>query len=116
MKTILRKSKFFTCFFGDGISEKDFYGKNFSIACSDSIATFSFELIKGLDYKSFEEEQLYFDTFIVEDVYLVNKTIRFLKENSDLKYFKLSVIGAVLLEVRVARIKFDSGKLLLHTF
>jgi hypothetical protein len=106
--TFLRTSKFFTIFYGDQISEKEFYAKKFQVSINDDRAIFKMDLMQLLDCTSMPKHALEFDTFSLEDALLTSKIKMFLKSNEDLKYFKLLINGTY--EYRISRIKFEKGR------
>ncbi|MFC2127627.1 hypothetical protein ACFLRU_04525 [Bacteroidota bacterium] len=110
MVQVLRGSKCFAFFYGDSVSEKDFYIKNFKVSFSEDLAVFEFDLMKLLDFSLFEETKFLFDTFIIEDEFLQKKIISFLKEHKEIRFFKLQINTKTLFKRRIARIKFQEKK------
>lgn len=88
----LRSTKFFVSFYGDAVSEKQFNALQCCVLFEDKYTVFTFKLTKGLDFDFFQNHHVYFDTFFIDDVFLVKKFTFFLKENSQSQFFKLRII------------------------
>lgn len=115
MQVSLRASKFFVVFFGDNVSEKEFYAKDFSVEKTGfDTAIFSFQLMKLLDHSLFKNFQSEFDTLVIEDKFLINKLKLFLVENPEIKFFKISFSGKNKKTERIQKIKFNSNQVLFH--
>jgi hypothetical protein len=102
----LRKSKFYTCFYGDAVSEKDFYAKNLCVSYEGSTAVISLQLMQLLDVACFADEAENFDTFVFEDRHVVAALVGFLKDVPQLKFFKLQVNAK---KYAIAKIKISKG-------
>lgn len=116
MEKVLRSSKCFACFYGDSVSEKDFYIKNFTVKTSEKEAVFAFHLMRNLDYQLFEKSKNQFDTFSIEDGFLTKKVVLFLKENTSIRFFKLHIISKTTFVVRLAKIKIGEKRVVLSVF
>lgn len=114
MQVNLKVSKFFMIFYGDSISEKEYYGKKCSVTFESKDCVFEFELMKGLDYDNFEANRRVFDTLVFEDVFLKNKLISFLKENQQLQFFKFRVKGKIEFQTRVSKISFKEKSVVFY--
>ncbi|NJB81863.1 hypothetical protein [Wenyingzhuangia aestuarii] len=92
-KRILRASKFFGFCYADEVAEKEFFAKNFSVSCKDTVAEFSFDLMRGLDIELIKSNLKDITFFEIEDVYLKNKIISFLTDFPQIKKLNLKVEG-----------------------
>lgn len=88
---LLRKSKFYACFYGDAVAEKEFYAKELCVSFEGESAVFSLRLMQLLDVASFAGEAENFDTFVFENNFVVSELIAFLQEFPHIKFFKLQV-------------------------
>lgn len=113
MMITLRTSKFFVSFYGDSVSEKEFYAKNCSVTIIDnSTAVFSIQLMQLLDYSYFENCKNDFDTLLIEDVFLRNKLKSFLLEHKEIKYFKICILANTKKTEIIHKIKFNTNEVL----
>ncbi len=114
---LLRRSRFFVCFYGDSIVETELYAKNFQIKCKENKAVFTIEIIeKGLDfikYQTLRKEEL--DTFVIEDSFIVRKFIRFLEQHPEIKFFNLQIVNSDF-KIRIKQVKVKSASLYLFTY
>lgn len=85
----LRASKFFGFCYADELAESEFFAKNFQVNVQKNMLVFSFVFMKGLDAEKIKPQKAAYRFFEIEDVYLRNKLIAFIKLNSDLKKMKL---------------------------
>ena len=108
-RTSLRASKFFVIFYGDAISEKEYYAKNFFVSSENETCLFEFELMTGLDFENFEIYRGDFDACILEDSFLKNKIVSVLKKNTELRFFKLKINGVHDFQSRIIKIKFKEN-------
>lgn len=114
MTTIaLRSTKFFIVFYGDEISEKEYYAKKMAVTVVDTTAVFTMELLELLDAKSFLNDASSFDTFVLDDSFLIKKIVSFLKNNSEIKFFSLKIRET---NFRISKIKIDGTKVRFHLF
>ena len=109
----LRKSKFYACFYGDAIAEKDFYAKNLSVSFEGDSAVFSLQLMQLLDVACFENEAENFDTFVFEDRHVVAELVCFLQGAPQLRFFKLHINAQ---QYRIASLKIGKGFVRLGCF
>lgn len=86
---ILRASKFFGYCYGDSISEKEFFAKNFKAEIVNELLQLSFVFAKGLDSQIIKDEFERFTFIEIEDVYLKNKLINFLNDFPQVKKLQL---------------------------
>ncbi len=114
MEQVLRKTKCFACFYGDAVSEKEFYIKNFKVCFEEKQAVFSLELIQALDFGFFEKQKLNFDTFLIEDSYLSKQVTSFLKAHPALCFFSLQIKANTNFKFRISRIKLEKERLCLY--
>jgi len=112
--TFLRTSKFFTVFYGDQVSGKELYARNFSISIQGDSALFKMNTMRLLDYTSIAKHALFFDTFCIEDMFLTSKIKTILKKNKELKYFKLLIDETY--EYRISRIKLEQKRCTFFSF
>lgn len=82
---VLRASKFFGFCYADSISEKEFFGKNFSISIEKDCLMMSFQFMKGLDVINIKYNIKEYTFFEIEDDYLKNKLINVLNESPQVK-------------------------------
>jgi len=82
---ILRASKFFGFCYADGISEKEFFGKNFKVDIKKDCLKISFQLMRGLDVVNIKYNIKAYTFFEIEDDYLKNKLIQTLNESPQVK-------------------------------
>jgi hypothetical protein len=113
---LIKRSKLSFYAFGDLISEKDFIANNFSIFYDDRTACFSFRLLKELDYSFFEKNCNQYDTFVFEELYIINKISSFLKVNTQFQFFKLRIETDTLIELKLTNIKVQSSAIIFQSF
>ena len=82
---ILRASKFFGYCYADGIDEKEFFAKNFTIEIEKEVLKMSFELMRGLDAICVKEYVNDYTFFEIEDHFLKNKLITILNQFPQVK-------------------------------
>jgi hypothetical protein len=111
--TSLRKSKFYACFYGDAVPEKEFYGKDLCVSFEGESAVFSLRLMQLLDVASFTTEAENFDTFVLENRLLVAALVRFLQGHPELKFYKLHINAQ---QYRIASLKIGKGFVRLGCF
>jgi hypothetical protein len=109
----LRKSKFYACFYGDAVAEKEFYAKELCVSFEGESAVFSLQLMQLLDVASFAGEAENFDTFVLEDRFLVAALVRFLQKHPELKFYKLHINAH---QYRISRLKIGKGFVRLGCF
>ncbi len=114
---LIRATKFFATFYGDTISEKQFFAKNCTATMDEKVCQIRIELIPGLDYDVFESNKDDFDTFEFQDKFLTNKFTDFLKVNTQLEKFTLILVAEKLeYQVRLQRIKLRNESVVTYTY
>lgn len=88
---ILRTTKFFGLCYSDELSERQFFAKKFKVLIEKDEIQFSFDLMRGLDFKIIKDQLSSYIFFEIEDVFLRNKLIFFIKENINLKIMKINI-------------------------
>ncbi len=88
---VLRASKFFGYCYSDEISEKEFFGKNFTVNICENELIFSFDIMRGLDAIEVKKTLLKFTFFEIEDVFLKNKILKTLNEFPQAKKISLQL-------------------------
>jgi hypothetical protein len=109
----LRKSKFYACFYGDAIAEKDFYAKNLSVSFEGDSAVFSLQIMQLLDVACFENVAENFDTFVFEDRHVVAEWVCFLQGAPQLRFFKLHINAK---KYAISKINLGKNFVRLYTF
>jgi len=113
---LIKRSKFSFYGFGDTVSETDFQGNNFMVSYDEYTACFSMMLLKSLDYSSFKIMNAQYDSFIFDEPYIINKIVLFLKENTEIKFFKFRIDTEVVFEMRLTNIKIKSKSVIFQSF
>ncbi|ANW95708.1 hypothetical protein AXE80_05195 [Wenyingzhuangia fucanilytica] len=90
MKT-LRTSKFFGFCYADEIQECEFFAKNFKVLVQENSLVFSFDFMRGLDVLKIKPQLTLYRFFEIEDVYLRDKLIDTIKENSEIKKLSFKI-------------------------
>lgn len=113
---LIKRSRFSFFAFGDEISERDFYGKNFVCISKNDKTYLHFELSKGLDSHLFEQDLEKYDTFVFDESFVVNKIITVFENGLKSQKIQLHIRGTTTHVWNLSTIKIKKDAIVLQAF